>query len=128
MDDQETTETTEKLLAALRHPIRRRILTKVLELDRPMSPRGLANELDMPLSNVSYHARVLVARDLFRLVDLQPVRGSIQHFYEATDLVEHPLAKATLRLSDGGAKDACSDPAEIDPASSEGGEADECQG
>jgi hypothetical protein len=62
----------------------------------------LADNLKTPLSNLSYHARVLVECDMLDLVDTRPRRGSIQHFYEPSELVEHPMVKAALGL-DGGA-------------------------
>lgn len=97
MNDQEATE---KVLVALRHPVRRQMLRRMAEEQSPVSPRGLAEDLKMPLSNVSYHARVLVHCGVFRLVDLKPRRGSVQHFYEPSDLAEHPMVKAALDLGD----------------------------
>ena len=97
MNDQNATE---KLLVALRHPVRREMLARAARQEEAVSPRGLAEEMRMPLSNVSYHARVLVKCKVLDLVDLKPVKGSTQHFYEPSDLVEHPLVKAALGLND----------------------------
>ena len=47
-----------ELLIALRHPLRRQILRTMAEQD-PISPRQISDELREPLSNVSYHVRVL---------------------------------------------------------------------
>ncbi|HEY2054882.1 MAG TPA: helix-turn-helix domain-containing protein, partial [Solirubrobacterales bacterium] len=47
-----------ELLIALRHPLRRQILRAMVEQD-PTSPRQISNKLHEPLSNVSYHVRVL---------------------------------------------------------------------
>src|ERR1700742_3128765 len=47
------------LLTALRHPLRRRILRR-MDDDEAISPRELSRLLAEPLSNVSYHVRVLV--------------------------------------------------------------------
>ena len=44
---------------ALGHPLRRRILREMLDERTRTSPRELAAELGEPLSNVSYHVRVL---------------------------------------------------------------------
>lgn len=88
----------EKLLVALRHPMRREMLERVVQQDGPVSPKELAGHLGMPLSNVSYHARVLVECDVLDLVDTKPRRGSIQHFYEPSELVEHPMVKAALGM------------------------------
>jgi DNA-binding transcriptional ArsR family regulator len=68
------------LLIALRHPLRRRILT-VAKWRDVVSPRALADELREPLSNVSYHVRVLADCKAVTLVYTKPVRGSMQHFY-----------------------------------------------
>jgi DNA-binding transcriptional ArsR family regulator len=98
MDDQEAIE---KLLVALRHPIRRRVLLETRGGEEPMSPKGMAAQLRMPVSNVSYHVRVLAECGALRLVGTQPKRGSMQHFYEVSELLGHPLAKAALGLEDG---------------------------
>jgi DNA-binding transcriptional ArsR family regulator len=98
-------DATDNLLAALHHPVRRKILLQIAGQDGPTTPRGLAEGLGMPLSNVSYHARVLVACEFLELVDTQPKRGSIQHFYEPSKLVEHPMVKEALGLGgDDGAE------------------------
>jgi DNA-binding transcriptional ArsR family regulator len=75
-DESRTTD----LLLALCHPLRREIL-RTLGDDTPRSPSELAEHLDLPLSNLSYHVRVLVSRGAVRLVRTAPVRGSTQHFY-----------------------------------------------
>jgi DNA-binding transcriptional ArsR family regulator len=81
-------------LIALRHELRRRILRKMIEEEAPVSPRQLAETLREPLSNVSYHVRVLVDCDAVTLVATEPVRGSVQHFYSPS--VEQPWALAVL--------------------------------
>lgn len=93
---------TENVLVALRHPMRREILARVIEEDRPISPKELAELLKFPLSNLSYHARKLVECEMLDLVDFRPRRGSVQHFYEPSELVKHPMVKAALDLSDPG--------------------------
>ena len=95
-------EATENVLVALRHPLRREMLERVVQQEAPVSPRGLAAHLAKPLSNVSYHARVLVQCKVLTLVDLKPKRGSMQHFYEPSELVEHPMIKAALAPEGGG--------------------------
>jgi hypothetical protein len=87
----------DKLMVAVRHPVRRTMLAKVVQADGAISPKDLSASMGMPLTNVSYHARVLVKCDAIQLVDTQPVRGSVQHFYGVTDLLGHPLAKAILK-------------------------------
>jgi DNA-binding transcriptional ArsR family regulator len=85
------------LLVALRHELRRKILRTMAEED-PVSPRRLAELLHEPLSNVSYHVRVL-ADDCgaIELVDTAPVRGSMQHFYSSR--LEEPWALAALGIA-----------------------------
>jgi DNA-binding transcriptional ArsR family regulator len=85
------------LLVALRHPLRRRIL-RAMAGEEAISPRQLAAELHQPLSNVSYHVRVLADCSAVTLVDTTPVRGSMQHFYRPA--IEAPWAKAVLGLAD----------------------------
>jgi DNA-binding transcriptional ArsR family regulator len=70
-----------KLLKALGHPLRQRIL-QVLN-DGVASPNEVANKLGEPLSNVSYHVKILEKCDAIELVSTQPVRGALEHFYRA---------------------------------------------
>jgi DNA-binding transcriptional ArsR family regulator len=88
-----------ELLIALRHPLRRQILRTMAEQD-PISPRQISDELREPLSNVSYHVRVLADCGAVTLVDTEPVRGSMQHFYSST--IEEAWALAVLGLSENG--------------------------
>jgi DNA-binding transcriptional ArsR family regulator len=88
-----------ELLIALRHPLRRQILRAMAEQD-PISPRQISDELRQPLSNVSYHVRVLADCGAVTLVDTAPVRGSMQHFYSPA--IEEPWALAVLGLSGEG--------------------------
>jgi DNA-binding transcriptional ArsR family regulator len=86
-----------ELLIALRHPLRRQILRAMAEAD-PISPRQISDELREPLSNVSYHVRVLADCGAVTLVDTAPVRGSMQHFYSPA--IDEPWALAVLGLSE----------------------------
>jgi len=83
----------EKLLDALGHPLRRDILRAMAD-GKPASPRELSEALSQPLSNVSYHVRVLVQSEAVTLVRTKPTRGSIQHFYRST--VQAPWARQVL--------------------------------
>jgi DNA-binding transcriptional ArsR family regulator len=85
------------LLIALRHPLRRRILRRMDDRDE-ISPRELSRGLDEPLSNVSYHVRVLVDCGAVSLVDTTPVRGSMQHFYRSA--IDAPWARQVLGFSE----------------------------
>jgi DNA-binding transcriptional ArsR family regulator len=86
---------TNDLLVALRHPLRRRILQAMLG-GHPISPRALATNLAQPLSNVSYHVRVLADCGVLELVRTKQVRGSMQHFYRVT--LEANWARFVLEL------------------------------
>jgi DNA-binding transcriptional ArsR family regulator len=81
------------LLVALRHPVRRQLLREMIG-EKVISPRELADRLELPLSNVSYHVRVLADCGAVKLVGTKPVRGSLQHLYRAA--VEAPWAHQVL--------------------------------
>jgi DNA-binding transcriptional ArsR family regulator len=98
MGDKDHTDDNEQLIA-LRHPLRRQILKAMVEHD-PISPREISDELKEPLSNVSYHVRVLADCGAVALVDMTPVRGSMQHFYSPT--IDEPWALTVLGLSENG--------------------------
>ncbi|HYJ21476.1 MAG TPA: helix-turn-helix domain-containing protein [Solirubrobacterales bacterium] len=83
------------LLVALRHPVRRDIL-RVMANEKAISPREIAGTLNQPLSNVSYHVRVLAECAAISLVKTKPVRGSMQHFYCTS--IEAPWARQVLGL------------------------------
>src|SRR5690242_4966125 len=97
-----------RFVKALAHPLRIHIL-RILE-DRTASPRELADELEAKLPNVSYHVRFLERLGLLELVDTQPRRGALEHFYRASgrlrvtgkawaqvpDIVKNAMVAATL--------------------------------
>jgi DNA-binding transcriptional ArsR family regulator len=70
------------VLKALGHPLRQKILQALT--DRVASPSQVAKEIDEPLSNVSYHFKILVKCEAVELVKTEPVRGALEHFYRAT--------------------------------------------
>ncbi|HEX5525827.1 MAG TPA: helix-turn-helix domain-containing protein [Solirubrobacterales bacterium] len=74
---------TQQLAKALAHPLRVRILTSLHK--GISSPNQLAQELDEPLGNVSYHVKTLLEYDCVELVKTEPRRGAVEHFYRATD-------------------------------------------
>lgn len=76
----------EVLIDALNHPVRLKALTILTE--RIASPKEIAAEIDAPLSNVAYHVRVLDDMGLVEILEEEPVRGAVAHFYKA---VERPL-------------------------------------
>lgn len=72
-----------ELLAAFRHPLRRELYREIRESKGSgISPRELATKLEEPLSNVSYHVRVLADAAAIECFKTVPVRGSQQHFYK----------------------------------------------
>jgi DNA-binding transcriptional ArsR family regulator len=71
------------LIAALRHPLRREIL-RLLSDGRKASPSEIAEALELPLSNVAYHVRVLAECGVLKAAGKQQVRGATQHFYRST--------------------------------------------
>jgi DNA-binding transcriptional ArsR family regulator len=70
-----------RLVKGLAHPLRIHIL-RVLE-DRVASPSEIADEIDAPLGNVSYHVRFLARVGLIELSSTQPRRGAVEHYYRA---------------------------------------------
>ncbi|MFL5897763.1 MAG: helix-turn-helix domain-containing protein [Solirubrobacterales bacterium] len=86
-----------ELLTALRHPLRRRILGLMAD-GEPTSPRQLAAALRQPLSNVSYHVRILAERSAINLVETRPSRGSVEHLYRSS--IEASWARQILGLGE----------------------------
>jgi DNA-binding transcriptional ArsR family regulator len=70
-----------RAVKAIAHPVRHRILRSLNE--RAASPKELAAELEQPLANVSYHVRILADLGCIELVDTQPRRGALEHYYRA---------------------------------------------
>ncbi len=87
---------TSQLLVALGHPRRRQIL-QAMAGEELFSPLDLSRTLRRPLSNLSYHVRVLSKCGAIELVDMRPVRGSMQHFYRVA--VEAEWARAVLGIA-----------------------------
>lgn len=87
------------LLEALGHPLRRRLLRRYVEAGGELSPIELAHLENEPLSNVSYHVRVLRDKGALEVAGSRAVRGSLQHFYRPAELVTAtPWVLATLGL------------------------------
>jgi predicted transcriptional regulator len=75
------------------------LLRRYVESEETLSPKELARLEGRPLSNVSYHVRVLAERGALEIVREAPVRGSVAHFYKATPLArETPWVLETLGL------------------------------
>ena len=73
----------ERLAKAFSNRLRVRILQRLSEAGEA-SPSELADALEEPLGNVSYHVRVLRELDCLELVRTEPRRGALEHFYRAT--------------------------------------------
>jgi DNA-binding transcriptional ArsR family regulator len=71
-----------RIAKAFAHPLRFHILQLLNE--REASPSALAQQLDEPLGNVSYHVKTLLEADAIELVRTRPVRGAVEHVYRAT--------------------------------------------
>src|SRR3954470_14040377 len=71
----------QRIMKALSHPLRVRMLTLLNQ--RVSSPSEIAEELDEPLGNVSYHMRFLADLKMVKLVRTEPRRGAVEHYYEA---------------------------------------------
>jgi predicted transcriptional regulator len=76
------------LLVCLQHPLRRRLLILYVEAKEKRSPSELADVTGEHLSKVSYHVRVLATSKAVKLVSTKPRRGSVEHFYRATRLLD----------------------------------------
>jgi DNA-binding transcriptional ArsR family regulator len=73
----------QRIMKALSHPLRVRMLTLLNQ--KVASPSELAQELDEPLGNVSYHMRFLADLKMVKLVRTEPRRGAVEHYYEALE-------------------------------------------
>lgn len=78
----ETTSAVDSRLAkALAHPLRVQLLAQLNQ--GVASPNELAKKLGEPLTNVSYHVRMLHDLGCIELVDTEPRRGALEHYYRA---------------------------------------------
>lgn len=71
----------ERLLTAIAHPLRHRILLALD--DRVASPKQVAADLGEPIGRVSHHFRRLVRLGAIELVRTVQRRGAVEHFYRA---------------------------------------------
>jgi DNA-binding transcriptional ArsR family regulator len=68
-----------RLVKALAHPLRIRIMSA---LERSSAtPKQIAQALDVPLENLSYHVRALRDFGFIKLEDRRMVRGAVEHRY-----------------------------------------------
>ena len=96
---QKPTAPEDRLLHVLRHPLRKQLLRLYVEEDGMLSPKELSVFTKGHVSNVGYHVRVLVDHGVVEIVAEQQRRGSVEHLYEATGLVDEvPWGRAALGL------------------------------
>lgn len=89
----------EALLFCLQHSLRRELLKLCVEAGEMRSPKELTLPTNGHISNVGYHVRVLAEQVAVELVAEEPRRSSVEHFYEATSLVDEvPWGRAALGL------------------------------
>ena len=74
-----------RLVKGLAHPLRIEIL-RVLQ-DGVASPSEIAERIEAPLGNVSYHVRFLARVGLIELASTKPRRGAVEHYYRAAGRV-----------------------------------------
>jgi DNA-binding transcriptional ArsR family regulator len=87
------------LLSILQHPLRRELLKLYVEAGETRSPKELTLSTNRHISNVGYHVRVLAEKGAIELITVEPRRGSIEHFYKATSLIDEvPWGRAALGL------------------------------
>ncbi|HEX5983706.1 MAG TPA: helix-turn-helix domain-containing protein [Solirubrobacterales bacterium] len=92
--------TEEALIFLLANPLRRRLFRLYVEATEKRSPKQLTVPVNRDVSIVSYHVRVLAEHGAVELVDTEPRRGAVEHFYKATSLVDEvPWARAVLGLT-----------------------------
>lgn len=71
----------DRVLRALNHPVRRRILRALL--DESKSASGLSKQLGVSLGLISYHLNQVLDREceVVELVEMVPRRGAMEKFY-----------------------------------------------
>jgi DNA-binding transcriptional ArsR family regulator len=70
----------ERLLKAIAHPLRNRILAAIDEAGEA-SPNEVARRLGQPLGRVSHHVRVLARLGAIEPTRTAPRRGAVEHYY-----------------------------------------------
>jgi DNA-binding transcriptional ArsR family regulator len=87
------------LIFLLQHPLRKRLLRLYVEAREMRSPKELTVPVNKSVTLVGYHVRVLAEHGAVEIVAEQPRRGAVEHFYEATSLIDEvPWARAALGL------------------------------
>ncbi|HEX8121253.1 MAG TPA: helix-turn-helix domain-containing protein [Solirubrobacteraceae bacterium] len=81
---------TDPVIAALAHGLRSEILRHCGAA--ASSPKDIAERIQEPIGNVSYHTRVLAEAGLLKQDRLEPRRGAVAHYY-----VVPPSAKKAIK-------------------------------
>jgi DNA-binding transcriptional ArsR family regulator len=93
---------TSALLAATRHPLRRRILQAFLANSlRPISARELAGTIGAPVSRVSYHLKTLAQCEVLSLLEEDEDRGAATHLYGFAPGIDPEWLGLVLEVSAG---------------------------
>ena len=89
---------TQSFVDAVQHPLRREILRLAVEQEEKFSPTQASRALEVDLSVVSYHVKVLSDKGVLTLVSKRPTPSSVEHFYApASSALEHPIVKVILQ-------------------------------
>jgi len=75
-------EAQQRLLKAVSHPLRHRVLTVIDEAGEA-SPKEVAQKLGEPLGRVGHHVRLLARLGAIELTRTEPRRGATEHYYRS---------------------------------------------
>lgn len=103
--------TDERIITALGHPLRARILAHLGEGEA--SPKELSQALGEKLGNVSYHVRILADLGLIELIRQTPRRGAVEHHYRSVDRTGAGVVNLELELDEAGWKSAAKEIAQL---------------
>jgi DNA-binding transcriptional ArsR family regulator len=81
MDENRAPTLDDRMLRAVAHPLRFRVLVALGE--SVSSPNQIAQKLGEPLGRVAHHVRLLARLGAIELVSTRPRRGATEHFYRA---------------------------------------------
>lgn len=80
-------------IKAIGTPQRRHILRSLHQAEEARSPSELAEALEVSVSHVAYHVKVLKECRVLALTDTRPSRGAIEHFYASTVINDELVVK-----------------------------------
>lgn len=79
------------MILSVAHPARRRILRAIVDRGQRCGPTQLAQQPDLPVSMVAYHAKVLCKPGALEPVDEEPSRGATEQLYDSTIEDDPPI-------------------------------------